>query len=69
MNANLLRNITLLFSGLFLLFMTMAAYGSYTTLKAEAREQASTCIKINNNNTEMPWESMARQLIGAVSFQ
>lgn len=67
MKANLLRNLTLLFGLMALLFMALMAYGSYTTLKAEAT--ADTCIQMNNSNVEMPWESMARQLIGAVSFQ
>ncbi|OLY93912.1 hypothetical protein [Cnuella takakiae] len=67
MKPNLLQNISLLIGVVAMLLLAFAAYGSYTVIKANAT--ANTCIKVSNGTNEMPWESMARQLVGAVSFQ
>lgn len=65
MNSNLLRVVVLSFSVLLLLCLGIFAYGSY---KNTVRDTANCCIETNNRNSEMPWEALSRNLIGAVSL-
>jgi hypothetical protein len=66
MSTNRLRN-TILFLGAFALTcMMMVAYGSYND--AAKPDTAESSINTNTPNTEMPWETLSRRLLGAVSF-
>ena len=66
MNANLLRNALLSFIVAVFLGIGLMAYGNYKAINNT--DAVSCCVKVNNRNAEMPWESVARQLIGAVAL-
>ena len=64
MTANLFRKILLTASMLVLLAVAVVAYGRQ---QGAVKEKEDCCVSIkSNHNTEMPWESLARQLMGAV---
>lgn len=65
MNSNLLRVVILFFSVLLLLCLGVFAYGSY---KNTLQDTADCCIEKNNRNSEMPWEALSRNLVGAVGL-
>ncbi len=66
MSTNLLRNTILVIGIIALTCMGMVAYGNYET-KPQS-DTAECCIEPEHPNTEMPWETLSRRLLGAVSF-
>lgn len=67
MSANLLRNLTISFGVLAFLCLGVLAYGRYQANNLST-EAAACGIQTNNSNAEMPWESLTRQLLGAVAL-
>jgi hypothetical protein len=66
MSTNMLRNTILFLGALALTCMVAVAYGSYNNTAKNVTVESS--IHTNAPNTEMPWETLSRRLIGAVSF-
>lgn len=66
MYTNLLRNSILILGILTLLCVGLMVYSQY---KAATASKVDMCIQTgNNHDSEMPWEALARQLMGAVSL-
>ena len=67
MSANLFRNVMLILGVLALTAVAMVAYGSYQSLAQNGKE--ATCLSEDGvRSTELPWEALAKQWIGAVAL-
>lgn len=63
MSAKLFRNVVLAFSLLVMLTVAVAAFARH---KAVVRNEDECCMTKNRHNTELPWESVARQMMGSI---